>query len=141
MENIATIGNVLTPTLNAKTLEMNTFAEGQRQIVVNLSIIIVIYLVSTFILKAVKAIHNYRLKSKMVEMGLPNNIVEQFLQPEGQDVKNQNIKVFLILIGMGLGSSIVSYFAFDIIQAIAIMSFAIAGSFLAYYIYLKKSAQ
>jgi len=65
--------------------------------------------------------------------------VEQFLQPGAKDTKNQIIKWFLVLTGLGLGLTIISMTLPLGIHSMAIMSFSIALSFLGYYVFTKRT--
>jgi len=125
--------------LGAQAQGVKSLAGGQRQIVVDGSLIVVIYLVSTFVLKAIKSLHDYRLKNKLIEKDLPQEIFGQFLQPEKNEAGHQSIKIFFVLACAGIGLSAIAFFNPSLVAIFAIMSFSIAGSFLAYFIYLKRS--
>ena len=103
------------------------------------AVILVLYLVLTFILTITKSIMDNRLKARMIEKGVSDKVVEQFLQPDGKDVKGQAMKSFLLLSGIGVGLTIINFFLPIGIHSIAIMSFSIALSFLGYYYFLKRS--
>lgn len=103
------------------------------------AMILVVYLFIMLILNIIKSSMDHRLKSKMIEKGVSEKIVEQFLQPGNQDSKSQSIKWFLILSGIGAGLTTINFFLPIGIHSIAIMSFSIALSFLGYYYFLKRS--
>ena len=67
------------------------------------AVILALYLVLTFILTLTKSIMDNRLKSRMIEKGVSDKVVEQFLQPDDKDVKGQAMKSFLLLSGIGQG--------------------------------------
>ena len=79
-----------------------------------------------------------RLKARMIEKGISDNIVEKFLQPDSKDIKGQAMKWFLLLSGIGVGLTISSLFLPIGIHSLAIMTFSIALSFLGYYFFLKS---
>ena len=103
------------------------------------AVILVLYLVLTFIITMTKAIMDNRLKGRMIEKGVSDKVVEQFLQPDGKDVKGQAMKSFLLLSGIGAGLTIIEFFRPIGIHSIAIMSFSISVSFLGYYYFLKRT--
>jgi uncharacterized membrane protein YwzB len=139
MKKIIAICGIFCIGLNSKAQGPVTEAEGQRQFVVNATFVAVLYLVSSFILKVVKGIQDYRLKNKMLEKGLSEELVQQFLQPPDHENKNQTIRICFILAGIGIGLALTSFFKPDMIMSIALSSMTIAAGFLAYYIYLKKT--
>ena len=110
-----------------------------REYVRIIATVFVLYLIITFIITVIKSILDFRLKSRMVDKGVSDKVVEQFLQPQNRDAKTQAIKAFLILAGVGVGLTAI-YFTSPIgIHSFAIMAFSIALSFLGYFYFIKKS--
>ena len=101
--------------------------------------IFVVLAFMVFILAILKRILEYRLKNKIVDKGIPENIVSSILQTDTGENGNMNIKWFAILAGLGIGLTIVNYTLPLGIHSLAIMYFCIAISFLGYFFYLKKS--
>jgi hypothetical protein len=101
--------------------------------------IVVLYLIITFILAIIKSILDFRLKSRMVDKGVSDKVVEQFLQPQNRDSKTQAIKAFLILAGIGVGLTAINFTSPIGIHSFAIMAFSIALSFLGYFYFIKRS--
>ena len=101
--------------------------------------IFVLYLIITFIITIIKSILDFRLKSKMVDKGVSDKVVEQFLQPQNRDAKTQAIKAFLILAGIGVGLTAINFTSPIGIHSFAIMAFSIALSFLGYFYFIKRS--
>jgi len=141
MKKISLLAGLTGISFAANAADGNLTDEGIRQIVINTTAIIVIYLASAFILKAIKSFHDYRLKDKMIEKGMPDSVVEQFLKTPADDTKNQTIKWFFILVSLGVGLSFIGYYNPPFIQMAAIMSFSMAGSFLAFLIYIKLTSK
>ncbi len=104
------------------------------------STIIAIVVVAAFILSVIRLIFDNRIKNKMIEKGVSDKVVEQFLQPTKQDTNAQAIKWFLILFGIGLGLIIVNFTMPLGLHSVAIMAFSTSLSFLGYYYFLRKSA-
>src|SRR4030095_7126889 len=62
-----------------------------------------------FILTFLKQILEHRLKNRILDKGIPENLVTTLLQPKNVDEKNVNIKWFAILAGLGAGLLVVYY--------------------------------
>lgn len=100
--------------------------------------IFVVILVMIFILTVLKRILDYRIKNRIVERGVSENLASSLLRSDTGH-GNINIKWFLILTGTGVGLTLVNYTLPLGIHSIAIMSFAIAASFLGYHQYMNRS--
>jgi H+/Cl- antiporter ClcA len=100
---------------------------------------IVLILFMTFILNVLKKIFEYRLKNKIVNKGIPQDVASSILQTSEGDNKNAPVKWFALLAGLGVGLTIVNYTLPLGIHSLAIMSFSIAFSFLGYFLFLKKT--
>ena len=102
--------------------------------------IIAVVAFAAFILSIIRMIFDYRIKNKMIEKGVSDKVVEQFLQPTKRDTKAQAIKWFLILFGIGLGLIIVNLTMPLGLHSVAIMAFSTSLSFLGHYYFIRKSA-
>jgi hypothetical protein len=92
-----------------------------------------------FILTIMKRIVDFRLKSKIVEKGIPENIVSSILQTNPKEDRNINIKWFAILAGLGAAFVIIKFTLPLGIHSLAIMAFCIAASFLGYFFFIRSS--
>ena len=92
-----------------------------------------------FILAIIKRIMDYRIKNKIVEKGIPENIASSILQTSPKENRNINIKWFCLLAGIGAALTIIYYTLPLGIHSLAIMAFCVAASFLGYYFFLKQS--
>ena len=101
--------------------------------------IFVVGLFMIFILAIIKRIMDYRIKNKIVEKGIPENIVSSILQTGPKENRNTNIKWFALLAGIGIALTIIYYTLPLGIHSLAIMAFCIAASFLGYYFFLRQS--
>ncbi len=97
------------------------------------------FLFGYFIIAIIRSILDNRLKSKMIEKNVSDQVIEQILQPSNTDSKSQAMKWSLVLAGIGLGLSIVSITLPFGIHSIAIMVFCLALSFFGYFIYIKRT--
>ena len=91
-----------------------------------------------FILAVLKKIFEYRLKNKIVEKGINENIASSILQTSPKEGIHINIKWFAILAGIGAGLMIVYYTQPLGIHSLAIMAFSISLSFLGYYFFIRQ---
>lgn len=128
---IATPFFVNAQNINSPTIDNEVFKIG-------ISIFVMLILM-TFILVTLKRIMDYRLKNKIIEKGIPENIASSIFQPNQKDDRNANIKWFSLFVGLGVGLTIIYYTLPLGIHSLAIISFCIAGSFLAYFFFLKHS--
>jgi hypothetical protein len=128
---------ILTPfILNAQ----NTKAPDTYNPIFNTcAIIFVIGLFMIFFLTVFKKVMEYRLKNKIVERGIPENVASSILQTNPKEDRNTNIKWAAILAGLGAGFTIIYYTLPLGIHSLAIMAFSVAASFLSYFFFLKQS--
>jgi hypothetical protein len=101
--------------------------------------IFVVGLFMIFILLILKRSMDYRLKNKIVEKGIPENVISSILQKNPKEDRNINIKWFAILTGLGAGLTIIYYTLPLGIHSLAIMAFCVAASFLGYFFFLRQS--
>ena len=93
-----------------------------------------------FIINIMKRIFEHRLKNKIVDKGISENIAHSILDTRtAEDNKNANIKWFSILAGIGIGLIGVNYTQPLSFHSLAIMSFSISLSFLGYYFFTRKT--
>ena len=87
--------------------------------------IFILLAVMAFILSFLKKILEHRLKNKIVDKGIPENVVSSILQTNSGEQKHINIKWFALLAGTGAGLLIVYYTKPLDIHSLAIMAFSI----------------
>jgi hypothetical protein len=100
--------------------------------------IFVVALFMIFILTIIKRMLDHRLKNKIVEKGVSENVTASILQTNPKEDRNINIKWFAILTGIGMGLTIINYTLPLGIHSLAIIAFSIAASFLGYFLFLKQ---
>jgi hypothetical protein len=96
-------------------------------------------LLMLFILTILNRIVDFRLKNKIVEKGIPENIVASILQTNPKEDRNMNIKWFAILAGLGVAFTLINFTLPLGIHSLAIMAFCIAASFLGYFFFIRYS--
>ena len=100
-----------------------------------------LFLVTSFILSIIRLFLESRMKNKMIEKGVSETIVEQFLQPTNRDSKSVAMKWFIVSACIGLGLAAINLSLPIGIHSIAIMAFSVALGFLGYYFYMKKTGK
>ena len=102
-------------------------------------IILVIYLISAFILQMLRQNFDYRLKSKIVEKGTDEHIVDKLVQPEKKDNLNTVLQWFCTLTGIAIGFLIMTFTQPFGLHSLAIMAFSVAAGLGVYYFFSKRS--
>ncbi|HEU5167236.1 MAG TPA: hypothetical protein VFU29_16950 [Chitinophagaceae bacterium] len=93
-----------------------------------------------FIINIMKRIFEHRLKNKIVDKGISENIAQSILAtPKPEDNRYANVKWFAILAGIGLGLTGVNYTQPLGFHSLAIMAFSISLSFLGYYLFMRNA--
>lgn len=105
------------------------------------SIIFLTALVMVFVLSILKRFLEFRIKNKIVEKGINENLASFILKPGTKEDGAINFKWFSMLAGMGVGLTIVNYTLPLGIHSLAIMSFSMAASFLGYHYFLKRASK
>ncbi|MEO5643694.1 MAG: hypothetical protein ABIQ40_06640 [Bacteroidia bacterium] len=126
----------IAPTLVANA-ENNNISTVDKDILVMIGMLIVIALISFTILTIIKRWMEYRLKNKLIDKELSENVINSILQDGTNRNKNSNIKWFAILAGVGTALTIINYTLPLGIHSIAIMTFSVSASFLSYFFFLK----
>src|SRR5882724_12029438 len=72
--------------------------------------LLAVFLVSSFFLAIIKMFLDHRIKNRMIDKGVGENVVSQFLQPGKKETTNTAIKWFIIFAGIGLGLTLIDLF-------------------------------
>ncbi len=100
--------------------------------------ILAITLLVTLIIQVTRYILEYRLKNKIIDRGISEQLASAILGKSVADKKNESIKWVFLLLGLS-GGFTVSYHTMPLhIHSLAIMTFSLGLSYLAYYFYLRK---
>lgn len=103
------------------------------------SVIFLVGLFMWFCLAVMRRIMDNKLRNKIVDKGVPDNVVSSILKTNPKEDLNANIKWFAILMGLGVALTAIHYTLPLGIHSLAIMAFCIAASFLGYFFFLKQS--
>ena len=105
-----------------------------------LAAIFVVGMFMYFIINIMKKIFEHRLKNKIVDKGISENIAHSILETNSTgDNKYANVKWFAILAGIGMGLTGVNYTQPLGFHSLAIMAFSISLSFLGYYLFIRNA--
>ncbi|KQB99493.1 hypothetical protein [Pedobacter sp. Hv1] len=99
-----------------------------------LSIGLLIY----FIIYLVKFILEHRLKNKIIDLGISEQLSASILEKNGKNKYDDAMKLAIICFGIGTGL-IITYYTMPLnIHSLAIMAFSVGASYLSYFFYLKN---
>lgn len=110
-----------------------------REVFNAIAIIFVLGLFMVFIISMIKLFLNNRLKSKILDKGVPESIISQLMEQKPKNDNHANVKWFAILTGLGTALTAIYYTQPLGIHSLAIMSFCIAAAFLGYFFFEKYS--
>jgi drug/metabolite transporter (DMT)-like permease len=106
------------------------------------AMIFVVGMFMYFIIDIMKRIFEHRLKNKIVDKGISENIAQSILATQKpEDNRYANVKWFAILAGIGLGLTGVNYTQPLGFHSLAIMAFSISLSFLGYYFFTRSAGK
>lgn len=103
-----------------------------------LAVLTVMVIIALFILTFLKYILESRLKNRIIEKGITENLATSILQTTKKDDKLQTIKWFCLLASLGAGLMWVYYTLPLDIHSAAIMAFSLSLGFLGYYFIQKQ---
>lgn len=143
MKKILPIAIFLSASLaaSAEDLEFSQPFRIPQEYISMSAIIFVVYLIMRFILTITRMIMDHRVKDKLLEKEVPENLVIQYLQPTNKGPKNETIKWVTIFLSIGIGLLLVSRFEPFGLHSLAIMSFSVAGGFWAYNYFTRKAGK
>jgi len=116
--------------------------EFRPEVFRSVAAIFVVGMFMYFIINIMKRIFEHRLKNKIVDKGISENIAQSILASQTtEDNKYANVKWFAILAGIGLGLTGVNYTQPLGFHSLAIMAFSISLSFLGYYLFTRSAGK
>jgi FtsH-binding integral membrane protein len=108
--------------------------------VINISVIVlVIYLISSFILQLIRQNFDYRLKSKILEKGTAETLVSQLVEPDKKDQGQTLLQWIFVLTGIAFGFMIIHFSRPFGLHSLAIMAFCVAASLGGYYYFSRRN--
>ena len=141
MKKVITIiaAGLVSFTVNAQD---NLDMEFRPEVFRSVAAIFVVGMFMYFIINIMKRIFEHRLKNKIVDKGISENIAQSILASQTtEDNKYANVKWFAILAGIGIGLTGVNYTQPLGFHSLAIMAFSISLSFLGYYLFIRSAGK
>jgi len=103
------------------------------------AVVLVIYLISSFILQLIRQNLDYRLKSKIVEKETAENIVGHLVQSDKTNPMNTILQWFCTLMGIAIGFMIMTFTQPYGLHSLAIMAFSVAAGLGIYYLFIRRT--
>lgn len=140
MKKIVTIitGSMIYYAANAQGDGMQLYGPEVFRVVAS---IFVVGMFMYFIISIMKRLLEHRLKNRIIDKGIPENIAHSILEARSADDRNANVKWFAILAGLGIGLLGVNYTQPLGFHSLAIMAFSISISFLGYYLFIRNTGK
>jgi len=104
-----------------------------KEFVSDIVILLMIFMVTSFILTLIRLLLDNGLKKKMVEMGTPETVVSQLMTTGKNEVKN-SLKWFCTLCGIAAGLGIIGFYHLSDIYALMVIAFCLAIGFLGHFL-------
>jgi hypothetical protein len=102
------------------------------------SLLLVIYVITTFVLQMVKQNFDYRIKSKIIEKETPEEVASKLLQGEKKDTRQTLLQWIFVMAAIGVGFTIINFSRPFGLHSLAIMAFSISAGFIGYYVFAKR---
>src|SRR5450432_2313690 len=103
------------------------------------TMLVAIYLISSFILQAIKAAMTARIKNRILDKGAEENIVRELLRPEKKDNMKSILQWFFMLVAIGVGLLLVKIIMPFGLHSLAILALSIAAGFGGYYYFSRQT--
>lgn len=136
--------SILIPLATVQTFAQNTDNKSNSvepaaidPIGIILPILFIAFLVFMLI-SLVKYFLEFRLKNKLIEKGMSEQLSAYLLNNDDQEKQNDVIKLAILFCGIGTGLMTTYLTAPINIHSLAIMAFSLGLSYLAYFFYLRK---
>lgn len=96
-------------------------------------------LILVFLIEVLRRYLDYRLKEKILESGVTEELASLLLNSGRTDQKRSAMRWLLLFLGLALGFIIITFFALSLTPALAVLALGLTGSFAAYYSFLKRT--
>ncbi|WP_143166649.1 hypothetical protein [Pedobacter caeni] len=122
------------PNLNQNIME----SANQNLHIETIVSLIIIGLLVFFTISILKYILEHRLKNKIIERGISEQLSASILEKNGKNKYDEAMKLAILLCSIGVGL-ILTYCTMPLhIHSLAIMAFSIGAGYLGYFFYLKN---
>jgi FtsH-binding integral membrane protein len=103
------------------------------------AVVLIIYLVSSFILQLIRQNLDYRLKSKIIEKETAENVLGQLIPPDKTNPSNTILQWFCTLVGIAIGFMVMTFTQPFGLHSLAIMAFSVAAGLGIYYFFTRRN--
>ena len=103
------------------------------------AVVLIIYLISSFILQLIRQNLDYRLKSKIIEKETAENVVGQLMPPDKTNPSNTILQWFCTLVGIAIGFMVMTFTQPFGLHSLAIMAFSVAAGLGIYYFFTRRN--
>ena len=103
------------------------------------AVVLIIYLISSFILQLIRQNLDYRLKSKIIEKGTAENVVGQLMPADKTNPVNTILQWFCTLLGVAIGFLVMTFTQPFGLHSLAIMAFSVAAGLGIYYFFTRRN--
>lgn len=129
----------LSPALASAQTVQNTYVD-RDQVALGVTVLLVAFIL-VFLLELTRRYFRYRLKERILESGATEELATLLLKPDRNQNLRDCIKWLAIFLGLTLAFAIISFLNPAVWAALAVLSLCLSGSFLAYYLFLKRTDQ
>jgi FtsH-binding integral membrane protein len=103
------------------------------------TVVLIIYLISSFILQLIRQNLDYRLKSKIIEKQPNEHVVGQLVPTDKTNPANNILQWFCTLMGIAIGFLIMTFTQPFGLHSLAIMAFSVAAGLGSYYLFTRRN--
>jgi FtsH-binding integral membrane protein len=103
------------------------------------TVVLIIYLISSFILQLIRQNLDYRLKSKILEKQPDENVVAQLVPTDKKNPANNILQWFCTLMGIAIGFLVMTFTQPFGLHSLAIMAFSVAAGLGIYYLFTRQN--
>ncbi len=134
--SILVFGQDSTPTIPSSTQQ--SLEGNNNYALISFAPIFAIALVVILVIQVTRYILAHKLKNKIIDRGISEQLANSILEKSETDKKEDSIKWAILLLGVSGGLTAAYYTKPLDIHSIAIITFSIGLSYLAYYFYLRR---
>ena len=103
------------------------------------ALVLIIYLISSFILQLIRQNLDYRLKSKIIEKQTDEHVVGRLVPADKTNPVNSILQWFCTLLGVAIGFMIMTFTQPYGLHSLAIMAFSVAAGLGTYYLFTRRN--
>ncbi|SDF62250.1 hypothetical protein SAMN04487996_111303 [Dyadobacter soli] len=117
---------------------VRTIYVDRDQVALAVTLLLVVFVLG-FLLELTNRYFRYRIKEKILESAVTDELAALILQPDHKEKLRSCVKWLAIWLGLALGLAAVALTGAADWAAVAIICLCLSGSFLGYYIFLKRT--